>query len=120
MPKYKLTKDHYLQAKRPGAKPDAQDRWAREPQLHEQGSVIDWDGKPSLHMEPVDKEAGERVEARKAEWNERKQKAQAGRASVGWNPAFAQNMERIITRSTEPDAQPMSDTKTKSKSKKAA
>jgi hypothetical protein len=121
MPKYRLKKDHFLQAKKPGTQHDSKDRWAKEPQLHEQGSTIDWDGPPSLHMEPLDKEAGERVEQRVADWNARKQKAQASRAAmVGWSPNYAANMERIITRSTEPDADPMPATGSKRSPKKAA
>jgi hypothetical protein len=115
MPRYKLTKDHYLQAKRAGTQHDSKDRWAKEPQLHEQGSEVDFDGKPSLHMQPLDKEAKERVQARHAEWEERKAKARAGRATVGWTPQFGANMERIIERTTQPNAEPMPGTRQRSK-----
>lgn len=88
MARYKLKKEHYLQ-----------DNKARiEPQLHEKGKEIEWAGTPSLHMEPVDAEAKERVKARMADFGETKKRAMASRSSVGWTPSFAANMERIITR----------------------
>lgn len=109
MPQYRLTKDHYLQVKKPGAKPGDKDPWVKEPQLHEQGSVVDWDGKPSLQMEAVDKEGGERIEARRAEWREKKASARdrAAKSSVGWSQSYERNMERIITRSTDENAPPV-------------
>lgn len=92
MPKYKLKKEHYLQDNKSGV----------EPQLHEAGKVIDWNGTPSLHMVPQDAEATERVKARMADFGETKKRAMAHRSSVGWGRTFEQNMERIITR--EPPA----------------
>jgi len=120
MATYKLSKDHFLQAKRPGTKHDSKDRWLKEPQLHEQGATIEFDGPPSLHMEPLDKEATERVEARRADWNDKKAKGRSARAQVGWSPQFGANMERIIERSTEPDANPMSNSGSGRSRKKAA
>jgi hypothetical protein len=90
MAKYRLKKEHYLQDKKSKV----------EPQLHEKGAEIDWDGTPSLHMEPLDKDAKERSAARVADFGERKKEAAARRATgrVGWTPAFEANYERIITR----------------------
>lgn len=90
MPRYRLKKEHYLQ-----------DNKARiEPQLHEKGAEIDWNGTPSLHMEPLDADARERHKARMADFGETKKNAMARRSSVqtGWSRSFEQNMERIITR----------------------
>lgn len=120
MATYRLKKDHYLQVKRAGAKPDDKNPWEKEPQLHEQGSVVEWDGKPSLQMEPVDKEAKERVAERQAEWADRKAAARAGKSAVGWSQSYERNMERIITRSTEPTAEPMPRTGQRRAGKKAA
>jgi hypothetical protein len=90
MPRYKLKKEHYLQ----------DNKAAVEPQLHPQGTEIDWNGTPSLHMEPIDAEAKERTKARMADFGETKKNAMARRSSVqtGWSRTFEQNMERIITR----------------------
>lgn len=91
MPRYKLTKEHYLQDK----------KLKVEPQLHEKGAVIDWAGAPSLHMEPLDKEAKERVTARVADFGEKRKEAAQRRASMGWTRTYEQNLANIITR---PDA----------------
>lgn len=90
MPKYKLRKEHFLQDNKGG----------KEPQLHEKGEVVDWNGTPSLHMEPIDAEAKERTKARMADFGETKKNAMARRSSVnvGWSRTFEANMERIITR----------------------
>lgn len=117
MPKYRLKKDHYLQY----GKPDKEGRRQVEPQYHEQGSVVDWPGKPSLNMEPVagDKEATERVQERQAEFQERRKKSQAGRSATGWSRQFEQNLTRIITRESDPDALPTADAAAK-RGKRAA
>lgn len=90
MPRYRLKKEHYLQSNK--------DRV--EPQLHAKGEEISCGGTPSLHMEPLDKEARDRVDARLADFGEKKQEAAKRRAAgrVGWTPAFEANYERIITR----------------------
>lgn len=95
MAKYRLKKEHYLQDKATGM----------EPQAYEAGAEVNWPGQPSLHMEPIDQEAKERVEARHADFSERRKKAMSGRASVGWGRTFEQNMVNIITReAVKPDA----------------
>jgi hypothetical protein len=89
MAKYRLKKEHYLQDKKAKV----------EPQLHEKGAVIDWEGTPSLHMEPIDKQAKERVEARVADFGEKRKEAMARHGvRVGWTPTFEKNMANIITR----------------------
>lgn len=99
MPRYELTKDHYLQDKKRKI----------EPQLHEAGSKVEWEGPVSLHMKPLDNEATERVEARQAAFKEKREKAQAGRAMAGWTPQFGANMAQIITRTTSPEAPAQAD-----------
>jgi hypothetical protein len=88
MARYRLKKEHYLQ-----------DKQAKiEPQLHEKGAEIDWPGAPSLHMEPLDKPARERVEARVADFGEKRKLAAQRRESMGWSRTYEQNMASIITR----------------------
>ena len=102
MPRYKLKKDHYLQ-----------DKKARvEPQLHEKGAEVDWAGTPSLHMEPLDKEATERSTARIADFGERRREAMKRRDSIqtGWTRTFEQNMANIITRPEAGDEAPAQST----------
>lgn len=102
MARYRLKKEHYLQDKKAKI----------EPQLHEKGAEIEWLGTPSLHMEPVDKDAKERVTARMADFGERKKEAAArrGQGRVGWTPAFEANYERIITRPEPSDDAPAQST----------
>lgn len=106
MPRYRLNADHYLQEKRPGAKPSDENVWKREPRLHAKGSVIDWDGKPSMKMDPVDGEAKERVDARRAEFSEAREKGRVvhGRTSIGWTPTFERNMATMLGSSPSDDA----------------
>lgn len=98
MAKYRLKKEHFLQDNKAGI----------EPQLHEKGKEIDWNGTPSLHMEPIDAEAKERHKARMADFGETKKNAMQRRSSVnvGWSRSFEQNMERIITRPEAGDDAP--------------
>lgn len=111
MPRYKLKKDHYLQ-----------DKAAKlEPQAHEAGAEIDWNGTPSLHMEPLDTEAKERVEARVADFQATRKRAQNARKTVGWSPRYEQNMVNIVTRgATLPDAPPQAAAGSGRKQRKAA
>lgn len=90
MARYKLTKEHYLQNNKANI----------EPQLHSKGAEIDWAGTPSLHMEPLDSDAKERVTARHADFGERRKDAMKRRNSVslGWTQTFEQNMANIIMR----------------------
>lgn len=106
MARYRLKKEHYLQDKARG----------KEPQLHAAGSEIDWVGKPSLHMEPIDQEATDASADRFAEFDKTKKDAMKRRSTVstGWSRNFEQNMERIITRpQTADDAPAQSNTRTK-------
>jgi hypothetical protein len=88
MPRYRLNKEHFLQDKKADL----------EPQLHSKGAEINWPGAPSLHMEPLDKPAKERVEARVADFAETKRKAAERRNAIGWSPSYERNMASIITR----------------------
>lgn len=90
MPRYRLKKDHYLQNNKAKV----------EPQLHPAGAEIDWNGAPSLQMEPLDKEAKERSGARLADFAEKRKEAQSrrGNARVGWSSQFEQNMANVIMR----------------------
>ena len=101
-PRYRLNKEHYLQDKQAKV----------EPQLHAKGAEVDWAGTPSLHMEPLNKEAKERSTARIADFAERKKDAAARRSAgrVGWTQAFELNYERIITRPEAADDAPAQST----------
>lgn len=106
MARYRLKKEHYLQDNKAGV----------EPQLHAAGAEIDWAGKPSLHMEPIDQEATERSAERFAEFDKTKKDAMKRRSSVstGWSRSYEQNLERIITRpQTAEDAAPQSNIRAK-------
>jgi hypothetical protein len=113
MARYKLNKEHFLQ-----------DKQAKiEPQLHEKGAEIDWPGTPSLHMEPLDKEARDRVQTRLADFGEKRAEAAKRRASMGWSPSYERNMASIITRpETDADApaQSMSGNAARTGKRKAA
>ena len=98
MPKYRLKKDHFLQTKRAGAKPEDKNVWDKEPQLHEAGTEVDFEGAPSLHMEGVDKEAKARCSERQSRFEDKRKRAQARGASVGWSPAYEANMAAIAGR----------------------
>lgn len=102
MARYKLKREHYLQDKKAKI----------EPQLHEKGAEIDWPGTPSLHMEPIDKEARERVTARMADFGEKRKEAMQRRDSirVGWSQTFEQNMANIILRPEASDDAPAQST----------
>ena len=111
MPRYKLKKEHYLQ----------DNALKIEPQAYDAGAEVDWPGTPSLHMEPLDTEAKERVDARQAAFAETRRKAQAKRKSVGWSPSFEANLAHIITRgATLPDAPAQAATGSARKQRKAA
>jgi hypothetical protein len=50
MARYRIRKDHFLQAPERGL----------PPQFHHAGAVIEWHGLPSMQMEPLDEERAPR------------------------------------------------------------
>ncbi|MCA1831223.1 MAG: hypothetical protein LC750_00485 [Actinobacteria bacterium] len=88
MPRYRLKKEHYLQDKKAKV----------EPQFYEKGAEVEWAGTPSLHMDPIDKQAKERVEARVADFQEKRKEAAQRRTAMGWSSSYERNLAHIITR----------------------
>jgi hypothetical protein len=117
MAKYRLTREHYLQERNTQADGE---KWIKEPQLHSAGEVVDWPGRPSLHMEGVDAEGKEHAEARQADYQERRKQG-VGRTTMGWSRTFERNLDQIITRPQQnPDAQPQPDAGSGRRTKRVA
>ena len=91
MPKYRLNTNHYLHHR-------SNDGIAI-PKHHMKGETVSYDGPPSMGMTPLDKEAKERVVHRNAEraQEQKRNRENANRASVGWSPALEKSVMRQLT-----------------------
>lgn len=99
MPKYRLEKDHYLQDNARGI----------DPQLHTQGTTVDWEGPPSLGMTPLDDSAKDR----KREYDASRPKAK--RSSVGWSPGLEKTFLKSLSATHDEGEAPTADTKSRRK-----
>lgn len=113
MPKYKLKKDHYLHHRFPG------DKFAT-PRLHSAGQVVEFDGPPSLAMDPVGKDAEERIADRNEERRQEHERLRANsRASVGWTPQLENSMKKVLGGSVDlPSEQPVDSIHARSKARR--